>query len=454
MKPCSKLFKEALEGIDFRYKLDDVLTDTNPNQKFSKDQLNGYLLKKGVSPKEIKQSGLFDNAPTKPITIEEWIKQNPSSHKITESQVKSPDYADVTLNPIQANVDESAYREQLAFIKKPRNSAPQESHFAGETDRFNEADEKSLLGWRRLHDEEINGKRTTVLNEFQSDWAQTERAGRGVFNSNVIGLKELDQLKKRDKEINQILNDKWKKANQGFDEFQKANIDLYKEAESIQANIKKAETLDSIVADFPMSENKFHQYQIVAALDEAIKTGTNRVAIPIDRSGALLGSEGVTKFYDSLNKKILPEIRKKLEKQGMKIKVSKEDYAGPGGQFDFIDDYTAGDRNDFFNSLLEDWEYLNLNNIDGYPFKESFDEIVSSLRTGGQDPATGKAYNSVDVFVKMKKWLKQANSSTNTLHVLEVEEIPNKKVRWDVYSILSGIGLAEVADKLKEEEKL
>ena len=42
------------------------------------------------------------------------------------------------------------------------------------------------------------------------------------------------------------------------------------------------------------------------ALNEAIENGTKRVAIPIERENELSGSAGVTKFYEQLNKKVLP----------------------------------------------------------------------------------------------------------------------------------------------------
>ena len=40
---CDKLFKEAFEGIEFRYKLDDTLEGLG-SQKFTAKQLEGYLL--------------------------------------------------------------------------------------------------------------------------------------------------------------------------------------------------------------------------------------------------------------------------------------------------------------------------------------------------------------------------------------------------------------------------
>lgn len=521
MADCSKLMKEALEGITFSYKLDDVLNELNPKQKFSRDQLEGYLKKQGVSPKEIQQSGIFDNAHSRPINAEAWVKINPGKHRITESQVESMDYADVTLNPAQAEIDDGAYREQLAFINKPTNNAPVESHFAKETEALNKSISgedprivklreeletidgslefgengfpvmskreeeiykeireiksekanatKSLLGWRRLHDETINGKRTTVLNEFQSDWAQSERAGRGTFESSLgkqIDWTKDDYVKVDSSAYFNVLDDP--DLNKRYPNLYEAhyydgngistvNFKMLKDiagkdTDAIMNLIKGDGSDINMIADFPMSEKKFHQYQIVAALDEAIKTGTNRIAIPIERSGSLQGSPGVTKFYDSLNKKVLPEIRKKLEKQGMKLKLGKEDYQQFNSNLqEFMNDFDWSIKQGPMESrerlgyLLDLWDYLNFNTFPDYPFKESFDEVIYN--------ATDK---QVDEIAKtMSAWIhKHGMGKNNPLHVLEIEEIPNKKVKWDIYGVLGAIGLGSVADKLKEKEQL
>lgn len=58
---CNKPFQEAIRAIDFRYKLDDTVTELlekQPNAKMTKDQFLGYLAGKGVTANEIKVSGI------------------------------------------------------------------------------------------------------------------------------------------------------------------------------------------------------------------------------------------------------------------------------------------------------------------------------------------------------------------------------------------------------------
>lgn len=78
---CNKLMKEAINvavnefrGIEFTYKLDDVLDSLSPNQKFSSNQLKGYLLKQGVSPNEIRASKMFEGFENdnRALAISDW----------------------------------------------------------------------------------------------------------------------------------------------------------------------------------------------------------------------------------------------------------------------------------------------------------------------------------------------------------------------------------------------
>jgi len=78
---CNNLFKEALNnlykvsGIKFNYKLDSTLSSMEPKMKMSATQLEGYLKKKGVSPKEIEQSGLLHSTDTKSQPISYWLNK-------------------------------------------------------------------------------------------------------------------------------------------------------------------------------------------------------------------------------------------------------------------------------------------------------------------------------------------------------------------------------------------
>lgn len=447
-------------SIDFRYKLNDTLEKLPPQQKFSAEQLEGYLKKNGVSPKEIKQSGLFDNPGASVRKIEDWAMELETSGRNKIGGIDGNlDYTDITLGG-KGQGTNAEYRETLSTIEEPIDSAPQMSHFVNEIEEDNLAstlhperiryanqelkvideliakpntsDEdlfrlvgekkriklelkdgmvnkkpNTLLGWRRTHQDTINGKPTTVLNEFQSDWAQTERSGRGTFVSSTS--KDLEKA-------NAIVK-KYKGDMSEHDWHMYMIEDTPEELNSALRVLNESKTnANNIVADFPMSEKKHHQYQIVGALDEAIQNGTNRVAIPIQRENELAGSEGVTKFYDSLNKSILPEIRKKLEKQGMKIKISKEDYSTKAS---YESEQAIIDIENQIDDI--DWGDVNAHEIE-MELLERMEAIQTNSKGG------------------------------NTLHVLEIVEMPGKKVKWDVYSVLGAIGLGGLADKLKGEK--
>jgi hypothetical protein len=149
-------------------------------------------------------------------------------------------YSDITLGG--KGKDTETYKETLSTIARPSKNAYEETHFANNINKVNtklspedfdrkleldarraelqdvieKADDlnspevsaavkerrelgleikslkpkqQSLLGWRRTHEDTINGKPTTVLNEFQSDWAQVRReVVAAIFNSNVMPL--------------------------------------------------------------------------------------------------------------------------------------------------------------------------------------------------------------------------------------------------------------------------
>lgn len=422
---CDKLFKEAFEGIEFRYKLDDTLENLG-NQKLTAKQLEGYLLGKGVSPKEIKQSGVLDGMENdnRALSGSEWLDKS-GSQKIYSSY--NNQYANITLSGVGNSIN-SDYKATLSKVKKPKDNAPSTPHFSDEI-----SGKESLLGWRRTHVDEINGKKTLVLNELQSDWAQTERAGRGMFESNYIeeyspavqDLIKAEGLTKEELADSAYMRDKI--SNWLEEEF-------ITEAEAKVSN-------KNIVADFPMSEIKHHQFQIVGAINDAIKEGIDTVAIPIQRENELAGSAGVTKFYESLNTKILPDIRKKLEKQGLKIKVDRKPYKLVSLSKQEQDKIIL----DAYNRLnTEVRDYLDWSEI------ESKDNLWDKLTL--IDNVNNSFDNSVDLG---QDFYRLASSSTgNDLWTLTIEEVPNGKVKWDVYSVLAALGLGGVATQSEANTKM
>lgn len=417
---CSKLLKEAFEGINLTYKLNDVINEIPANQKFNTRQMVGYLTspKRGVSPKEIKASGLdtwFKG--DYPVEASEWQKKLQNApHQFTETDLGSSQYRGITLG--EKGKGNPTYKETIMQGQRFEKSPTNISHY-----REFEAPGKSLLGWRRTHVDEINGKPSTVLNEFQSDWAQTERKDAGTFESNYVSPREKDisRMTKHEglspEQVTKEILDSW-------------------EASGYIAGPNNPGG-EGVIADFPMTEKKFHQFQIVGAIDEAIKNGTKRVVIPIERENELAGSKGVTKFYDSLNIKILPEIRKKLEAQGMKLNVHKEGYGLPG--FKKFGEFTEGETVE----LIEQFASLN-GGLDAELEESLFQYLYRSEPL--PDSTTQRA---VDLFLTKV----EIPSVPRTLHVIDIEEIPNKPVKWDVYSTLGAIGLGSMAEKLKEQEK-
>ena len=424
---CSKLMKEALDsflGIEYRYKMNDLLDSMPNNQKFTSEQLKGYMLKQGVSPKEIEASNIFkgfenDN---RALTIEEWKGINPSSQELRKSQ-SDMIYKDITLG--RQGVDNPTYHVNEFLTKDKVEGNTNLRHKMQGSSMY---DENTQLGWTRVHQDTINGKPTTVLNELQSDWMQAERQGAGTFESNRPTQIQVREARN--------LVSKYLKANN-------INIDdLIRGKVVLPPEIAKADKLvenyaNPIIKDFPMKPEKFQQLMIVDGINKAISNGTMRVAIPIERTGSdLVGTEGVTKFYESLNKKILPDIRSKLEKQGLRIKVSQEDYKSPTSYLPGIDTLI-----DEILIFAKDNNYASADilgsKIANFESKNGLIKTVDDLKLWA------KEFNYIDM---LEEYL-NTYSLNNKLHILEIEEVPNAKVKWDVYGLLASIGLGAYASK-------
>lgn len=431
---CNVLMKEAFDnylGIDMRYKLDDTLAALG-KQKLNATQLEGYLLKQGVSPKEIKQAGILENfrGDNRAFSGEDWLSMSGNQQLFKEEKSGIDTlYSDITLSR-EGIQDTNKYTETITSINKPKSNVPPKAHFSVSVPY-----EESILGWRRTHVQDIDGKKTLVLNEIQSDWAQTERARNGVFENTREGQRA-EYAKMRDR-----IED----ARYGGNPENLTNDEI-KELEQTLEYFGNDIVNKNVVADFPMAEIKHHQFQIVGAIDDALKQGIDTIAIPIQREGAdLQGTEGVTKFYENLNKKILPDLRSKLEKQGLKIKVDKTPYTNTanihrteyGINDDYIDNLFDIDSFDALKKVMNEPWYKEFENSSDYPFvkplsEASIDKIEKDSASILDNLATG--------LIPFGK----APSTTNELWKLTVEEIPNKPVKWDVYGLIGALGLSSM----------
>ncbi len=264
--------------------------------------------------------------------------------------------------------------------------------------------DQSLLGWRRSHEDTINGQRVLVLDEFQSDWAQAERKNEGVFSKTLEKAEEIIDTYRKGRNV---------KVNEETGELLEVDgITAAEYSEAIKWKNKE------IVADFPMKPAQFQQYQIIEAINDAMEKGIDRIVIPIKRNkGDLHGKDGVTESYASLNlkdlpqgqideinkkrharlkrenkketdmidMKVLPKIRKILDKQGMKIKLSSENYQ--------------------YNNGMPYEEYLSM---------DDYDAVVSKMVDNGVDPDeyADKAMNlrmgsEAEEIRHMDKWVEE-----------------------------------------------
>ena len=322
---CNTLMKDALERIDIRYRLDDVLSEIPDNQKFTREQMMGYLKKQGrdVTEAEIKKSGIdkmFGDGFA--FTGKEWkdsFAKLGNKHHISKVDTTeygaSPglDYDNVTLGT--RGMENPSYKETLYQTTAPKKGPETQRHY----DEF-QNNTTANLGWTRVHEDTINGDNVLVLNELQSDWAQAERAGEGTFKSNRNGRVQVER------DFLNALNDFENKYGISYiDAFKNWPLEKLKDNKDIR-EIQRLNIKRNIIQDFPMSPKKFQQFQIVDAINQAVERGLYKVVIPIERENELVGSEGATKFYRNLNKTILKEIRQKLNKQGYKLDTKIEPY--------------------------------------------------------------------------------------------------------------------------------
>ena len=168
--------KRAKPTIDFRYKLNDEINKLNDRQKYNPEQLRNYLIKKGVSPKEIESSELFNyiDRPATGKEIKQLFNSVGNKHTIFEVNTIEPEYEDVKLNK---SYD---YKESLDLIDKEQGV---DNHFDDvyktikNVDGQNFYSNRQALGWRRFSEIDLPDGKATVLNEIQSDWESASRRG-------------------------------------------------------------------------------------------------------------------------------------------------------------------------------------------------------------------------------------------------------------------------------------
>lgn len=451
---CDRLLREAFKdefnGIELNYKLDDALANVNPNQKFTAKQLESFLTKRGVSPKEIEAAKLFESGKQVELPASEWqniIAGGRQKFNVQEYTGSEAPYEDVTLAKGAIEDDgisstSPSYKVREFFAEKQEGNTNLKHSMDYRIKTLNESlgkpyespyDSRSQLGWNRIHQADINGKPTTVLNELQSDWMQAERQGAGFFKSKTEELKQ-EYYKQKDAYEDFYTNPN----NEGKEPpiSHQALSELYDRV--VRANNAPE------IRDFPMRPEKFQQLMIVDALNEAIQNGTNKVVIPIEREGAdLVGDKGVTKFYKSLDKQ-LDIVAKKLEKQGLVIKRGTEKYVTQSA--DIVEIPKNRDIAEFLESMIDYHERYDV----GAELIATYKKYVGNQISQAELEGTFNKLDQGDILADIVGYMNKEQIPSNTLYTIEIREKPDSKVSWDVYSLTSALGLSSLVEQTEE----
>ena len=126
------------------------------------------MLKKApynVSPYEIKASRLFDNfrGDNRAFTAEEWDNMNLGQQMFEKIDQKTGAHSDITLG--RKGEDNNTYKVNEFMATKQDLPTNLRHQMSGNDEVYTE---QSQLGWNRVHQDTVNGKPTTVLNELQS----------------------------------------------------------------------------------------------------------------------------------------------------------------------------------------------------------------------------------------------------------------------------------------------
>ena len=459
---CNPALKEAL--IQLNYKLDEELEKLSDNQKFTKEQIVSYLTKRGVSPKEIEAAGINDITGT--LTARQ-LKDLPKDNKLRDLDLED-EYAEYTYK--KEGAFKGDYKELGDTIHSSKYKIENTHYDRRYIDNFNTED--NLLGHIRFHTSDIGNKKVLMLNELQSDWAQTERAGRGKFKKSLRPIEKI----KEDKTV--FARELHKLYSSGYN-INSAEVQPIKET-IIKLN-RELHEAENATPNFPMNEKKYRQLQIVKAINEATKRNLDTILIPIERErNSLVGTKGVTKFYDGLYKSTLKDMEKKL---GIKVTRHKEDFIPKPhvkkGELDNlnIEKFEHKLKNITFkdNPLTEKHMINTLKSIKDDISAERYEYLTAVLEAPGEV----SLYNShnADILLRdlttnllekstteeqilysdgnpIKKYVKTLLENTENMpyqsDVFWKIDIPkNIKKSWNVWSAVGALGLAGYATQSK-----
>lgn len=171
----------AIGSIVRKYGIEEAAKKLNPKQSMTGEQFSKFLSNKGVSPKQIEMANLSSK---EPMSGADWFKKLRSERQYgLNTHGTNDEFGDVLL----PESDRGSYGTNLtkfnvvdAIPGNPDSILPP-SHYRP----------MAYAAHTRTTDEIIDKKPIKMIQEAQSDYAQAERQGKGMFESTL--KKDLDK---------------------------------------------------------------------------------------------------------------------------------------------------------------------------------------------------------------------------------------------------------------------
>jgi len=383
-------------------KLKEVVDNIPDGTSIKQESLKNYLKDKQVKAEEIKYSQFKVDGKGK-ITKDEMVKQldnREDKFKVepTRNRFKSYSMPNGKVNP--------TYREKvLTYKNEPdKDNDYLSPHFSN----------PNYLAHTRVYDDRLNGLRSRILQEIQSDLHQDAKKIGGYFEDGATKTQSLSDIEYYLKELRNKYETQEETAklvgHQNFfsdhlwiEEFGKSKMSE-KDIKTANALFKAKKDLRNLQAEYvdkgPLSDNWLKK-GIERELVDAINDGMEQLSIPIKGPGTehLVRADGVQTWYEtqvlntakrvanSANAEftVTKELKKPLSDLKLSVeRMSKEerlDYAdkligrwGTYSNLDTFDDINAGNK--FINEFYSDKTMDALDANDAEALVKSMEEEI------------------------------------------------------------------------------
>lgn len=364
--------------------------------------------------------------------------------------------------------------ERMLRADKNKNEY-QSSHF----------DEPNILAHTRLNDRIINGKKTLMVEEIQSDWHQ---AGRKKGYNEPKALEEIQKQR-------QILLDKkdyYAKlaepyAAQGKDSPPDVIEGWTMAANGLQELDKKQSALGRAVPDAPFKKN-WHELMMKQILNEAVKGDYDAVAFTTGKQQAeryslskqiselraeklLSGSKEGQYEITAINKNGNPSVYKTVTEDELENligkdlakKIVEESPNNPDGKsYSGLDLDVGGEgMKGFYDKILPD--FVNkYGKKYGMGMKKANIQPIENQFTDFQHWAINKDPSLHTSFIKdswlkkddlFKEWANMDKKSGEEVHMVDLTDAAKKDIKEKGQPLFSGIGLAAPALMPEDQDK-